>query len=164
VAKSHHPQTISAHKESESFAAGLGEAELQGGLLDEQGFAELVAADEGFHGAVAGKEVLNFAILIDALHVDEDRAGNHLQVGCIDDAIALEAFGLFAVKQSEDDAARPQYFSERRNGLPGELRLEIIEQVPKQNGVERRRGILQVGLEKALGACGGSHATWSLLR
>ena len=36
-------------------------------LLDEEGFAELVAADKGFHGAIAKEKILDFAILEDFL-------------------------------------------------------------------------------------------------
>jgi hypothetical protein len=48
-------------------------------LLDEESFAKLVASDKRFRRAVPGEEILDFAVLIDALRWAKDRTGNHLQ-------------------------------------------------------------------------------------
>src|SRR5712692_5105970 len=71
-------------------------------LLDEERFAQLVPADEGFHRPVAAKEVLNLTVLIDLLRRADNRRGNHLQRVRIRHAVALKSFWLLAVKHGKD--------------------------------------------------------------
>jgi hypothetical protein len=53
--------------------------EIRKDLLDEKRFAELVAADERLHGAIAAEEILDFAILVDLLRRAKHCGGDHLQ-------------------------------------------------------------------------------------
>src|SRR5260370_40100950 len=59
-------------------------------LLDEECFAQLVAADERFHRSIADKEVLDLAVLINLLRRTDDRGRDHLQCIRISHSIALK--------------------------------------------------------------------------
>ena len=80
---------------------------LPGELLDEQGFAKLIASDERLCGAVSRKKILDLAVLVDALSRAKHRAWNHLQGIRIRDTITLEPFRFFAVEHREHDASWP---------------------------------------------------------
>src|ERR1700739_3880859 len=126
-------------------------------LLYEKRFAQLVAADEGFHCPVTAEEILNFPVLINALRGTNDWARNHLQRTRIGEAITLEAFGLLAVEHGEDDATGPQQFCQAGDNLLHHSLLEIVQKIPKKNGVERAARVLQILFHKARGPGAGSH-------
>jgi hypothetical protein len=83
-------------------------------LLPEERFAQLITADEGLGAAIAIEKILDFAILVDLLRRKNRFAGEDLNGVGVRDAIALKAFGLFAVKHGEDRRAGTQQFSELR--------------------------------------------------
>ena len=59
---------------------GQNQYELEEGILfSEQCFTKLVAPNERFQRAETSEEILNLAILVDALGWTNDRGGNHLQ-------------------------------------------------------------------------------------
>jgi len=105
-------------------------------LLHEERFAQLIAADERLHGTEPVEEILNFPVLVDALRRTKRRRAEDLKRAGIGDPVALKAFGLFAVEHGEDDTAGAQKFGEAGNTLFGDRGLEIVEKVPKQNGIE----------------------------
>ena len=57
-----------------ALEAGKGKTEL----LDEECFAKLIAADKRFHRSVTGKEILDLAVLVHALHGTQNGSRNHL--------------------------------------------------------------------------------------
>ena len=126
-------------------------------LLDEEGFAQLVAADEGFHGAKTAEEILNFAILKNFLRGAKRLHRKHLKRIGVRDAVAMKAFGFFAVENGEDNSAGAKKIGERGDDLPAERRLEIVENVPQQNGIERRRRVPQIRFEETRSAAVGRH-------
>ena len=118
-------------------------------LLDEKSLAKLVPAHEGFHGAETAEEILDFAVLENFLRRAERGRGNHLESIGIRDAVALEAFGLFAVEHGEGDSAGPQKIGKRGHYLFAERRLEIVQEIPQQHGIKRCGGISQIRLQES---------------
>src|SRR5580658_4696252 len=106
-------------------------------LLDEERFAKLISAHERLHSAESTEEVLDFAVLVDLLGGTQYGRRNNLQRVRIRNAVALKSFGLFAVKQGEDHTTGAKQFGEIRYGLFCQRGLQIIEQIPHQDGVER---------------------------
>ena len=124
-------------------------------LLYKQRFAELVAADKRLNSTETVEEILNFAILVNALGGDERGCADDLQRVGIRDPISLETPRLFAVEHGENDTTRTKEFGESGNRLLGDSRFYVVENIPQQNGIEGRSRILNVGLYKARStACG----------
>src|SRR3989441_11172751 len=99
-------------------------------LLDEEGFAELIAANKRFHGPEAGEEVLDLPVLIHLLRRADDRRRNHLQRIRIRHSIALKALRLLAVEHRQNHPAGPQQFRQTGNHLLRKHWLKVVQQVP----------------------------------
>jgi hypothetical protein len=126
-------------------------------LLNEESFAQLIAANERFHRTEAAKQVLNFTVLVDLLGGAQDRRRDNLQRIGVRDAVTLKALWFFAVEKGENGAAGPQQLGEIRNGLLRQNRFEIVEQIPNQHGIEAGARILEIFGEKTDRTAGGSH-------
>src|SRR5690348_336437 len=111
-------------------------------LADEEPFAELVAAYEGLGGAEALEQLQNLTVL-EGVIVRNGRAdGNRFDRLIVHNAIAIKMLRL-AVENGQHGAAGPHDFVKPLSNLRKQLRFEMIEDVPQQNGVESFLGILQ---------------------
>src|ERR1700741_5199914 len=88
---------------NEDFPQRLGSLNFRR-LLDEECFAQLVAADERFHRPEAGKKILDLAVLINFLRGANDRRRNYLQGARIRHSISLKALRFFAVKNCQNNS------------------------------------------------------------
>ena len=99
-------------------------------LFEEENFAELVAADKGFHRSVADEKVLDLAILVNLLRGTDHSRRQHLKMHGIRHAVALEPLGFAAMEHGKNDAARPQAVCHARDDPLGGRRFQIVENIP----------------------------------
>src|SRR5271154_6074153 len=108
----------------------------RGELLQEEAFAELVAADEGFGGAELSEHVEDFAVLKSA-GVNGERWGvQKLDRLVVDDTIAMEAFGRAIMKHRENCSAGANQLVETIHHARHQLGVKIVEQVPREHAYE----------------------------
>ena len=122
------------------------------GLLEEQTFADLIAADEGLGAVETTEKVQDLAVLEDTVHGKEGRRGNHFEVLLIENAIAVKRLGAATVEEGQDGSSGTQQVGEPVNDPGNHGGIEVIEQVPGQDGIEGVIRVLEGGAQETLGA------------
>src|SRR5215831_20690596 len=66
----------------------------------------------------------------------------------------MECFRLFAVEHCKNDSSGTEEFSKSGDGLFGDRRLHVVEDVPEQDGIEGGWRVLKTGLNETGRAAG----------
>jgi hypothetical protein len=114
------------------------------GLFDENAFSQLVASHEGLRGAELLEELLYLAVLIYVLRSNQSGRGYELQSMRVHDTVAIKLFGRTCMENSQNGAAFADHGHDARQELLGCIAIHVIQQIPKQNGIEAVRGIVKV--------------------
>src|SRR3989304_4557507 len=124
----------------------------QHGLLNKDTFTELVAPHKGLRPTEALEQQLNLAVVIDVLRRNQRWGGQELQVLLAQDAIAVKPLGPACVEHGQNSAAIPQPRRDSPQKVRQGFAVQVVQQIPEQDGIHAVGGLCQVGLQETFGA------------
>src|SRR5579862_3089587 len=120
-----------------------------GGLLDEDGFAELVPPHESLGRPEALEEYLYLAVLVNMLWPEDGRRRHNFEVDPVEHPVAMERLGQPCVEDREDRPAVPHHPGDASHDPRDGVLIQVIQKVPQQNGIETIRPVPQIAFEES---------------
>src|SRR5580765_3186323 len=121
-------------------------------LLDEDALAKLIAPYKRLGRAEALKEQLNFAVLINVLRRDQQGCRQQFETLFVENPVAIELIGQTGIEHGQDGAALAQQAGNTGQERRQRVGVQVVEEIPQQDGVDAVGRLRQIGLQEALGS------------